>query len=47
MRRTSADGERLAFEPSTKEADAQTFDWIARHGIFAEGGWPMDATKIL
>jgi hypothetical protein len=31
-------GERLVFEPYTKEAHAETFDWIARHGIFAEGG---------
>jgi hypothetical protein len=31
-------GERLVFEPYTKEAHTQTFDWIARHGIFAEGG---------
>ena len=31
-------GERLVFEPYTKEAHAQTFDWITRHGIFAEGG---------
>jgi hypothetical protein len=23
---------------STKEALGQTFDWISRHGIFAEGG---------
>jgi hypothetical protein len=30
-------GERLVFEPYTKEAHSQTFDWIARHGIFAEG----------
>ena len=31
-------GERLVFEPYTREAHAETFDWIARHGIFAEGG---------
>jgi hypothetical protein len=31
-------GERLVFEPYTKEAHGETFDWIARHGIFAEGG---------
>ena len=30
-------GERLVFEPYTKEAHAQTFDWITRHGIFPEG----------
>jgi hypothetical protein len=28
----------LVFEPYTKEAHAETFEWIARHGIFAEGG---------
>jgi len=31
-------GERLVFEPNTKEAHDETFDWIARHGIFAESG---------
>jgi hypothetical protein len=31
-------GERLVFEPYTKQAHDETFDWIARHGIFAEGG---------
>ena len=31
-------GERLVFEPYTKAAHDETFDWIARHGIFAEGG---------
>jgi hypothetical protein len=31
-------GERLVFEPYTKQAHAETVDWIARHGIFAEGG---------
>jgi hypothetical protein len=25
------------FEPYTKEARTQTFDWITRHGIFPEG----------
>jgi hypothetical protein len=30
-------GERLVFEPYTKEAYEQSFDWIARHQIFAEG----------
>jgi hypothetical protein len=29
-------GERLVSEPYTKEAHAETFDWITRHGIFAE-----------
>jgi hypothetical protein len=31
-------GERLVFEPYTKEAHAQTRAWIARHNIFAETG---------
>jgi NitT/TauT family transport system substrate-binding protein len=31
-------GERLVFKPYTEEAHTQTFDWITRHGIFAEGG---------
>ncbi|HEY7601525.1 MAG TPA: hypothetical protein VIB60_03375 [Methylomirabilota bacterium] len=31
-------GERLVFEPYTKEVFEQTFEWIAAHGIFAEGG---------
>ena len=31
-------GGRLVFGPHTKEAHTETFDWIARHGIFAEGG---------
>jgi hypothetical protein len=31
-------GERLVFEPYTKEAHTRTFDWIARHGIFADTG---------
>jgi hypothetical protein len=31
-------GERLVFEPYTKEAHDETFEWITRHGIFAEGG---------
>jgi ABC-type nitrate/sulfonate/bicarbonate transport system substrate-binding protein len=30
-------GERLVFEPYTKEAYEQSFDWIARHQIFAGG----------
>src|SRR5205823_4522596 len=29
-------GERLVFEPYTKEAHAETVEWITRHGIFAE-----------
>jgi len=31
-------GERLVFEPYTKEAREETFAWIAHHGIFAETG---------
>ena len=30
-------GERLVFERYTKEAYDQSFEWIAQHGIFAEG----------
>ena len=30
-------GERLVFEPYTKEAYEQSFEWIARHQIFANG----------
>jgi hypothetical protein len=30
-------GERLVFEPYTREAYEQSFDWIARHHIFAAG----------
>lgn len=29
-------GERLVFEPYTKEAHSETFAWIRSHGIFAE-----------
>ncbi|HEV8675418.1 MAG TPA: hypothetical protein VGX21_15335 [Methylomirabilota bacterium] len=31
-------GERLVFEPYTKEVFDETAWWIAEHGIFAEGG---------
>ena len=31
-------GERLVFERYTKEAHDETFEWIAQHGIFREGG---------
>ena len=31
-------GERLVFEPYTKEVYDQTFKWIANHGIFADTG---------
>jgi hypothetical protein len=30
-------GERLVFEPYTKEVYEQAFEWIGRHGIFREG----------
>jgi hypothetical protein len=31
-------GERLVFEPYTREVYAETFKWIADHGIFADSG---------
>jgi hypothetical protein len=31
-------GERLVFEPYTKKAHNETFEWIARHGIFSDTG---------
>jgi NitT/TauT family transport system substrate-binding protein len=30
-------GERIVFEPYTKEVFDQSFEWIAQHGIFPEG----------
>ena len=33
-------GERLVFEPYTKEAREETFAWITSHGIFAAGLGP-------
>ena len=30
-------GERLVFEPYTKETYEESFEWIAAHGIFADG----------
>jgi hypothetical protein len=30
-------GERLVFEPYTKEVYEESFEWIAAHGIFPEG----------
>jgi hypothetical protein len=30
-------GERIVFEPYTKEVYEESFGWIARHGIFPEG----------
>ena len=31
-------GERLVFEPYTKEVFDETFRWIGEHGIFADTG---------
>ena len=31
-------GERIVFEPYTQETFEQSYQWIARHGIFEEGG---------
>jgi hypothetical protein len=31
-------GERLVFEPYTKEVYEESFEWIAKHHIFADGG---------
>jgi hypothetical protein len=31
-------GERIVFEPYSKQAFEESFDWIARHEIFAAGG---------
>jgi hypothetical protein len=33
-------GERLVFEPYTREVFDETFNWIADHGIFADRGMP-------
>jgi ABC-type nitrate/sulfonate/bicarbonate transport system substrate-binding protein len=30
-------GERIVFEPYTKEVFEQSFEWVAQHGIFPEG----------
>ena len=30
-------GERIVFEPYSRQAFTQSFDWIAKHEIFAEG----------
>jgi hypothetical protein len=30
-------GERIVFETYSKEVYEQSFDWIAEHGIFADG----------
>ena len=39
-------GERLVFEPYTKEVFEQAFDWIAEHEIFAPGRWARVATRM-
>ena len=31
-------GERIVFEPYSKQVFEQSFDWIAEHKIFSEGG---------
>ena len=31
-------GERLVFEPYTKEVFEESFDWIASRNLFPEGG---------
>jgi ABC-type nitrate/sulfonate/bicarbonate transport system substrate-binding protein len=31
-------GERIVFEPYSKEVFEESFDWIAKHNIFADGG---------
>jgi ABC-type nitrate/sulfonate/bicarbonate transport system substrate-binding protein len=31
-------GERIVFEPYTKEVFEESFDWIAKHKIFSDGG---------
>jgi len=39
-------GERIVFEPYTREVYDQSFDWIAQHDIFAEGRMgPGDYSK--
>ena len=30
-------GERIVFEPYTREVFEESFEWIARHAIFPEG----------
>jgi hypothetical protein len=30
-------GERLVFEPYTKDVFKKSFEWISEHGIFPEG----------
>jgi hypothetical protein len=31
-------GERIVFEPYSREVFEQSFDWIKKHGIFSEDG---------
>jgi hypothetical protein len=31
-------GERIVFEPYSKKVFEESFEWIAEHNIFAEGG---------
>ena len=38
-------GERLVFEPYTKEVYEESFEWIASHGIFPEGGMGRRAIR--
>jgi hypothetical protein len=35
--RRGGPGERIVFEPYTKDVFEQSFEWIAQHGIFPEG----------
>jgi hypothetical protein len=35
-------GERLVFEPYTKGAHDETFEWITSHGMFADTGMGHD-----
>jgi hypothetical protein len=30
-------GERIVFEPYTKDVFEESFEWIAQHGIFPQG----------
>ena len=41
---TLGPGERMVFEPYTKEVFEETFRWIAERGIFADGGWARATT---
>jgi len=37
IRRTLGAGRKIVFEPDSKEVFEESFDWIARHKIFADG----------